>query len=330
MKKTRTQKVYRLISNYKKTSVAGGLIFLSIIICLCVILNSVAPLDYPQGSIISIKKDMTVSQAADLLMEKRAISSAFMYKVYVKFLSGKNGVIVGDYLLYEPESALRLAYRTTRGINGLVRIKVTIPEGLASSDIARLLAKSIPNFDSKTFAKLAKPLEGYLFPDTYFFYQTTTPQEVIDAMRANFDTQTKGLRIPPTLKNVTFKDAIIMASIVEEEARGSEDQRIIAGILWKRLALNMPLQVDPPFFYILGKTSAELTRADLATTSPYNLYVHRGLPPTPIDNPGLGAIKATLEATSTEYYFFLAGDDGTIHYAKTYDMHLTNKAKYID
>ena len=330
MRKNRIKKLYRLVTNYKKSSIAGGLIFLWALFCLCIIFNSIAPSGYPEGAIISIKKDMTVSQAGDLLVKKHAISSAFMYKAYVQLLSGKSGVIVGDYLLYEPESALRLAYRTTHGIHGLVRIKVTVPEGLASSDIARLLARTIPGFDSKAFAKLAKPLEGYLFPDTYFFYQNTTPREVIDAMRSNFDAQTKRLSIPPSLKGITFDQALIMASIVEEEAASSTDQRIIAGILWKRLALKMPLQVDPPFFYILGKTSAKLTRADLATTSPYNLYVHTGLPPTPIDNPGLGAIRATLEATTTDYYFFLAGNDGTIHYAKTYDMHLTNKEKYID
>lgn len=307
-----------------------GLVILFSIGVLLIVFISLPPSDYPDGTIIAISKDMSITQAATEFKAKHAIHSSFIFKIYAKVLSKGFGVKMGDYLLNEPESVLRLAYRTTHGIQGLPRIKITVPEGLASSDIARLFAKNIPDFDIAKFNALAKPFEGYLFPDTYFFYRTTTAQEVFDTMRSNFDSHVEGLKIPPNLKGVTFKDAVIMASIVEEEARSPEDRRVIAGILWKRLSKNMPLQVDPPFFYILGKTSAELTKKDLATTSPYNLYKHTGLPPTPIDNPGLDAIKATLEATSTEYYFYLSDVNGIMHYAKTYEGHLVNKGKYID
>ena len=119
-----------------------------------------------------------------------------------------------------------------------------------------------------------------------------------------------------------------MASIVEKEATSTNDRRIIAGILWKRISEDYPLQVDPPFFYTLGKDSSELTLSDLASDSPYNLYTHKGLPPTPIDNPGLDAISATVSPIATNYMFYLSGQEGNMHYAKTLAEHLINKEKY--
>ena len=121
-----------------------------------------------------------------------------------------------------------------------------------------------------------------------------------------------------------------MASIVEREATSSIDRRMIAGILWKRIATNMPLQVDPPFYYILGKDSASLTLSDLAVDSPYNLYKHTGLPPTPIDNPGLDSIVDTINPTASNYLFYLSDKNGRMHYAATLDGHTANANKYIE
>ncbi len=121
-----------------------------------------------------------------------------------------------------------------------------------------------------------------------------------------------------------------MASLVEEEASNSTDRRIIAGILWRRLAHNMPLQVDAPFYYIIGKGSSQLTLKDLSMDSPYNLYKHTGLPPRPIDNPGLDAIVDTITPTTTDYLYFLSGRDGKMHYASTFEGHVANKGKYLE
>ena len=120
-----------------------------------------------------------------------------------------------------------------------------------------------------------------------------------------------------------------MASIIEKEARTMETRQIIAGILWKRLELGMPLQVDVSFKYINGKTTKNLTLADLKIDSPYNSYLYKGLPPTPISNPGLDAIKAAISPTKTDYLYFLSDRKGLMHYAKTYQQHLQNKELYL-
>jgi UPF0755 protein len=103
----------------------------------------------------------------------------------------------------------------------------------------------------------------------------------------------------------------------------------VAGILWNRITQKLPLQVDATFKYINGKTTATLTLADLQIDSPYNTYVYRGLPPTPINNPGLDAINAALHPIQTKYIYFLTGTDGAMHYAVTFDEHKKNKERYL-
>ncbi|MDE2010850.1 MAG: endolytic transglycosylase MltG [Patescibacteria group bacterium] len=290
---------------------------------------SIPPADFPKDATMTIEKNMTLSQAADLLAKKDIIKSPVLFKAFVVMLGGNNKILAGDYLFSSAQSALRIAYRLVHGDQGVARIKVTIPEGIASPDIARLLAKDIPGFDSADFLKIAKPQEGYLFPDTYFFYENVTPQEVVDQMRANFNAQERKFSFAVTMSGRSEGDVVKMASILEKEATSTTDRRIIAGILWKRLADGMPLQVDPPFFYILGKTSSQLTVADLAVDSPYNLYKNKGLPPTPIGNPGLDAIEDALNPTATDYWFYLADAHGVTHYATNHEGHLANIQKYL-
>ncbi len=314
----------------KRISLFVWLLGLAFIGAGIIALASAAPGDFPEGATLSIPKGSTVTDAANKLLDKGFIRSTTLFKAYMSLLGNDTGVIVGNYFFGESESALRIAYRLAKGLQGIPQVKVTIPEGLASPDIARAIKKEIPTFDDKGFLRLARPLEGSLYPDTYFFDKYTKPEDAIAAMRDNFDEHTKNIQIPRSLSGKTFRDILIMASLVEEEAATSEDRRIIAGILWKRMEAGMPLQVDAPFFYIFGKTSAQLTVTDLATSSPYNLYKYRGLPPAPIDNPSIGSIMDTINASTTKYWFFLAGADGKVHFAETHDQHVANKFKYLN
>ncbi|MFA6404520.1 MAG: endolytic transglycosylase MltG [Candidatus Paceibacterota bacterium] len=305
---------------------SSAIVFLSVVILIFV---SIAPSNFPEKKIISIEKNLGLSQVADLLLHNNVIKHPNVYKAFVVILGGSKKVIAGDYLFDSPQSALRIAYRTIKGIQGLKKIKVTIPEGLASSDIGRLLTKNIPGFDEKKFRSLAKRQEGYLFPDTYFFYENVEPEKIIDMMHSNFDRQIESVKMRILASGKSLEDVIKMASIVEEEAASSTDRKIIAGILWKRLESDMPLQIDAPFFYILGKTSAQLTRDDLAMDSPYNLYKNKGLPATPISNPGLGSIQDVLNPINTKYWFYLADSKGITHYAEDHEGHLENIRKYL-
>jgi len=176
---------------------------------------------------------------------------------------------------------------------------------------------------------LSKDDIGYLFPDTYSFSPSVTPEQVIEALKRNFENKTKRLE-QDFLKSTRKKeDLVIMASIIEKEASGENDAPVISGILWKRLDRGIALQVDAPFLFLLGKKSSELTIKDLAIKSPYNTYINKGLPPTPISNPGLSAIEAALKPVDSPYFYYLHGNDGIVRYAKTFDEHKANIQKYL-
>jgi UPF0755 protein len=121
-----------------------------------------------------------------------------------------------------------------------------------------------------------------------------------------------------------------MASLVEEETRTPADRRLVAGILWKRIKLGMPLQVDAVFPYINGKNTYEVTARDLKIDSPYNTYLYPGLPIAPIANPGLDSIKAAIEPAESPYLYYLSDRAGAMHYAKTFEEHKRNRELYLN
>jgi len=240
-------------------------------------------------------------------------------------------MIEGDYALYKKQSVISLAWRVTHGLLDIVPIRITIPEGTNSYEISDILSKSFPSFDKNTFLNFVQSenLEGYLFPDTYFIMPNMTEKEMIKMMTDNFKRKIVEVESLIMKFGKSESDVIKMASIIEEEGRITETREIIAGILWKRLLVSMPLQVDSSFKYINGKTTETLTADDLKIDSPYNSYTNRGLPPTAISNPGLEAIKATINPIKTPYFYFLSDKDGNMHYAVTFDEHIANKLKYL-
>jgi UPF0755 protein len=260
------------------------------------------------------------------------IRSQFVFKSFFVLFGGAKGLKAGDYYLDTPQNAVALAWRVTHSDYSLKNIKITIPEGWASSEIADHIAKEkrLAYFNKKEFLKISEKYEGYLFPDTYLFLPNVTAQNVVDAMLANYQKRIELLAPEIAAFKRPIKDVITMASIIEEEARTEESRRIIAGILWKRFDEKVLLQVDASFAFVNGKkASADLTLDDLKIDSPYNTYVYKGLPPGPISNPGLGSISATVRPIPTKYYFYLTDNDGNMRYGITHDEHVENKFKYL-
>ena len=270
----------------------GALLFFIIGTSIMIVIGSTAPQNVPANIIVAIKKDMGLSETADTLAQQGVIRSAFLYKVYMVLMRGHGNIKAGEYLFSYPQSVIRVAERTILGAQGLPKLKVTIPEGKNIREIVQA-------------------------------------SDVITEMRSEFDTKIQLIQPQLTAFGKPLSEVMIMASIVEKEATSTLDRKIVAGVLWNRMSHHAALQVDPPFFYILGKFSPDLTLGDLAMDSPYNLYKHVGLPPTPIGSPGLETILATVTPTITDYWFYLSGPDGRMHYAVTYEGHLENKAKYI-
>ncbi|MDE2079255.1 MAG: endolytic transglycosylase MltG [Patescibacteria group bacterium] len=282
-----------------------------------------APLDAPRAAVVAIPEGATVSSVAAELQAAGALHYPEMFSLLVRIDGGQ--VVAGSYGLEENENAFALAWRFSHGQSGLVPVKVTFPEGTSVREMAAILAHALGNsFDAEKFIALASPDEGYLFPDTYFFLPGATPESVITQMKTTFDTRIASATSAIAASGRSETDIITMASILEKEARQDDTRRIVAGILWKRISLGMPLQVDATFGYIFATSTFSPSVADLKVDSPYNTYLHTGLPPGPIDNPGLQSIIDAATPTQTPYLYYVTDHAGNIYYAKTLDQHIQN------
>ncbi len=286
------------------------------------------PKDFPVGDIITIPTGETLQDITNRLYAEHVIAWPIVFRSHVILQGGEKRVIAGDYLLPRAEGPADLAYRFVHGDFGLNEKKVTIPEGYNVFQIADTLQKNLVNFNTAEFLKLAKPEEGKLFPDTYFISPVATPDVVIEMMKTTFIKKILSVKEIATSPH-KFNDIIKLASIIELEASSTESRKVVAGILWKRLSLNMPLQVDAAFTYVTGKNISDITAKDLKIDSPYNTYLHAGLPPTPVGNPGLDAIRATVSPTETAYLYYISDKSGNLHYAKTLSEQNKNIAKYL-
>lgn len=287
------------------------------------------PTTFPLGEVITIKSGETLQEIASNLKKENAIKSPFFFRFAVALLGGEKKLIAGDYLLDKREGPVELARRITKGDFHLVTFKATIPEGWSVVQIADYFKSNLEDFDRSKFLALAKSKEGFLFPDTYFVSPKIKPEVLIEIMSKNFDEKIKTVKGLST-STISLKDIITMASILEEEARTTESRRMVAGILWKRLSMGMPLQVDSTFLYINGKTTYELTSSDLKIDSPYNTYRYKGLPPGPISNPGLDSINSAINPISSKYLYFLSSKSGNMYYATTFEQHKRNKQLYLN
>ena len=245
---------------------------------------------------------MTLGEISAFLKKEHVIRSRFAFEFCVISLRGDKGALSGKYLFKEPIGACMVAQMIVKGISGIPAVRITIPEGASAKHNSRILAKNIPGFDVSLFLTLAEKKEGYLFPDTYFFKMDEHPEVILGTFLLNFEKKF-GVLGQDLKKIEKVDDLVIMASIIEKEAKTPEDQKIVSGILWKRISIKMPLQVDAPFYYLLGKESSEITQKDLYMKSPYNTYRNLGLPVAPISNPGLSALRAAMEPISSPYLF---------------------------
>jgi UPF0755 protein len=299
------------------------------VILVSVIYTSSAPSTFPtKPFIFSIANGSSLTTVSSDLMATGMIRSEFLLKTMVVAISLNKGVQAGDYKFEGKESTFDIAKRLVKGDHRQKRITITIPEGTNVRDMAQIFFKKLPSFDVIDFVKLASPEEGYLYPDTYTFFENVTSEEILKTMRSNFDSKLEKLSDEIASIKRSQADVINMAAILEKESKTELDSKIIAGILWKRLDEGIPLQVDAPFYYLTGKTGP-YTLDDLKIKSPYNTYMNKGLPAGPISNPGMVSIKASITPTKTSYYYYLTGKDGKMYYSDTYEGHLSNKAKYL-
>ncbi len=175
-----------------------------------------------------------------------------------------------------------------------------------------------------------KGREGYLFPDTYLFNKSYPLNVLIKMMTDNFEKKiTPELRQEIERQGKNLPEIIIATSLIEAEARTAEDRKLVADIIWRRLANNMPLQLDSTVNYVTGEKKPAISLKEQDIDSPYNTYKYKGLPPGPINNPGLESIEAAIYPQKNNYWYFLTGKDGKMYYAKNLEEHNLNKMKYL-
>ncbi len=285
-----------------------------------------APIDPPK--IIAFEKGQSIQSFASKLKEEKVVSSGNLLISMIVLLGDEKKVKAGSYFFHKSDGVLFIAKRLLVGDFGIAPVKITIPEGFNRFQIADRLAELLPNFNVNLFLEKTENLEGTLFPETYFFMLDDDPNTVVEKMTNTFEEKISE-NFKEESKEKTWKDTLILASIVEKEVRGETDKKIVAGIFQNRLKIGMALQADSTLAYVTGKDSLSLTSADLKLKNEYNSYTNKGLPPTPIGNPGIEAIEAVLNPTPNNYLYFLTDKSGDVYYAKTFEEHKRNKVNYL-
>jgi len=221
------------------------------------------------------------------------------------------------------------------GSGNLIKIKVTIPEGAPIWKVASIIADKLDldsasfvsiNTDSTFLQALGLPcLEGYLYPETYVFTWGISETDVISEMVDLFHSKTDSIWPDTIENNLSRHEIVILASIIEAETKLDHERRIVASVYHNRLRKDMKLDADPTVIYGLGGLNRPLYRRDLKKNTPFNTYRRKGLPPTPINSPGLAAITAALYPQETEYLYFVADETGGHNFSRTNAEH--NQAK---
>lgn len=284
--------------------------------------------------------------------EKLSKAGVITGKFYLTYYLWKNGqlhnLVAGVYVFSPGLKIPEVARIITGGEVAPTSIPVTFPEGWTIKQMsARLDANG---FSGEEFLSIAnnpsqelrgsykflseipkgKSLEGYLFPDTYYFAKDASAQDIVEKMLKNFDMKiTDTMRSDISSQNKSLYDIITMASIVEGEVKTDEDRKIVAGLFWNRLQVGQALGSDATLEYALGTNKIQHSLAETMTNSPYNTYRNKGLPPGPVSNPGISAIEASIYPENTQYNYFLSDPKtGKTIFSKTFEEHVANKAKY--
>lgn len=271
-----------------------------------------------ENRIFSVEKGQNLFQIGEDLEKEGLIKNRFFFDFYVITKGKAKQLQVGKYFLNS--STMSVAEIAKKIISGdVAKIVVTIPEGFTVKQIEEKLNLKLPE----------ENLEGFLFPDTYYFPIDVTGEEVVKIMRNNFEKKIAPLKAEIEKQGKTIFEIVTMASLIEKEVKTKEDRELVSGILWKRLENNIPLQVDATITYITGKKTSKISKEETQIDSPYNTYKYLGLPIGPISNPGLESILAALYPKDSEYWYYLSTPEGETIFSKTLEEHNLAKAKYL-
>lgn len=276
-----------------------------------------------------INKGSSVSVIGNNLQKAGIIKNAIVFKFFVQVTNSQNKIQAGEFQLSPNLSLTEVLEKLKKGPS---EIWVTIPEGQRREEIAVKFANTLGKDETfvTEFLALTTDKEGYLFPDTYLFPKTASPSQIVKRLTTTFDSK---------IKDVTYQQ-LVMASLLERETFADSEKPIVAGVLFKRLNNDWPLQVDATLQYAKDTTKCKnktttckywepIYSEDKEISSAFNTYKNLGLPPSPISNPGLTTIQASINPEESEYWYYIHDNDGKIHFAKDLSEHNANIAKYL-
>jgi UPF0755 protein len=297
-----------------------------------------------------------VTSIGSILEENGIVKNGTVFKYYVKF-NNESGFQAGSYDLTPSMTLSEIVNSLKTGkVMRKAEFKITIPEGLQLDKIADIIAdespykkdeiekklndtkwleqliKEFPNLvtDEILNKDIKRPLEGYLYPATYSFYEKKPSLEkILTKMITQTDEVLAQYQDSMAEKEYTAHELLTLSSLIEEEATEKADRGKISSVFYNRIEEGMPLQTDPTVLYALGEHKSRTVYKDLKVDSPYNTYQVKGLPPGPIANAGTSSIEAALQPEETNYYYFLASSTGSVYYSETLEEHNEKKEKYI-
>jgi UPF0755 protein len=288
------------------------------------VLDFKSPGTRPDDLVLIIPKNTSTRQICALLEKNSLVPSAFWAELSLRLRGLNTRLKAGEYDFKGADSPQILFEKMVRG--NTVSHKITVPEGWTSSQVLKALQEE---------EKLAGPLpaslpEGSILPETYTFKREDTRASLLLQMKRAWTKASETLwsTRSPDHPLTSWENAVILASLVEKETRLASERPRVAAVFLNRLKRGMPLQADPTVAYALSQTDAPLTRADLAFKSPYNTYLHTGLPPTAICNPGVESLKAVLTPLETDDLFFVADGSGGHVFSSTYSEHQKNHIQW--
>lgn len=288
---------------------------------------------------VMIQPGLSNTAIAREIQNYKLIPSSALFVLYLS-LSDQNQLIAGSYLIGENETIAQIVNKLVEG--RFFRVKVTFPEGSTSEQMSALLEKmgicsgesyrnivQRPELFERSWLKGVTSLEGYLFPDTYYFPLKVDSRQIVETQLRRFEELYPGDLHAENPQKI--HEGVILASIVEREAKEKTEKPLVASVFFNRLKSNMKLESCATVIYAWnhekGIQIKSLSLDDLKIQSPYNTYIHPGLPPAPISNPGLDSLQAVIQPTQSDYLYFVLAENGFHYFSKTYDEHLKNKKK---
>ncbi len=319
---------------------------LTLVLIVLVVLAVIFPLSPKQKVMVELHRGQSLREFASELEKKGVVRSSQVFLLLLRILGKDREVPSGIYIFTTHRSEVLALLEMIMQKPYPILVRVSIKPGLRIYDVARILSEHTElSVDSAKFVEvcldtsfieeLAKKypklegiysLEGFLYPDTYLIDERSDEESIVELMVDNFFRKWNEYQLDTLLERskLNFYDVVKLASIVEKEAVFDDEKPIIASVFLNRLERGMKLQANPTLWYVMNRSAYWLTYKDLKLETPYNTYMYRGLPPTPICSPDISSIVSVLKPANTNFLYFVADGKGRHIFSRTYREHLYN------